>query len=352
MSDSQNAGAGQSSPRQSDSVTGIRPARDVLQATDPRTRHISGEQPAQRSSPSIPAVAPPPPAGRTASIPAPPPAAGMGSRPPGELQPAVVPSHITATGLKPVSVPPGVVRAASSVTTSSGQRSAPSVPPPVPPEALARSLSKAPPPLPSQRASVAPPMPSVAPAASPFTRSSAPPPSAARSNHVPAGQPAAPRVSSVPPPPPPRDDTRQQLATALADLREARLELEELRKQVKGRDTHIAEQRAQLAERDASLETLRQQAADHEVAIAELRKQLAEQQSRVAEPAPVGDDLKRIKGIGPGFERTLKAAGITTFAAIAAWTPEDIQRIATLLNTQPGRLEKGDWIGQAKALVQ
>ncbi len=47
-----------------------------------------------------------------------------------------------------------------------------------------------------------------------------------------------------------------------------------------------------------------------------------------ASPAPSGeDDLKKIEGIGPKIEATLKAAGIRTFADLAAQTPESLQKI-------------------------
>ncbi len=39
------------------------------------------------------------------------------------------------------------------------------------------------------------------------------------------------------------------------------------------------------------------------------------------------DDLKKIEGIGPKIEATLKDAGINTFADLAAQTPEDLQKI-------------------------
>ncbi len=39
------------------------------------------------------------------------------------------------------------------------------------------------------------------------------------------------------------------------------------------------------------------------------------------------DDLKKIEGIGPKIEATLKNAGINTFADLAAQTPEKLQKI-------------------------
>ena len=42
---------------------------------------------------------------------------------------------------------------------------------------------------------------------------------------------------------------------------------------------------------------------------------------------PQADDLKRIKGIGPKISGELQAAGITTFAQLAANTPDALQQI-------------------------
>ncbi len=55
-----------------------------------------------------------------------------------------------------------------------------------------------------------------------------------------------------------------------------------------------------------------------------------------------------IDGIGPVIERKLHELGITTFKQIAQWTAEDIARVGEQLNFK-GRIEREDWIGQAKA---
>ncbi len=61
------------------------------------------------------------------------------------------------------------------------------------------------------------------------------------------------------------------------------------------------------------------------------------------------DDLKKISGVGPALEKKLNAAGITRYDQIAALTAEDIARIDAELNFK-GRIERDDWVGQAKAL--
>jgi F-type H+-transporting ATPase subunit gamma len=65
--------------------------------------------------------------------------------------------------------------------------------------------------------------------------------------------------------------------------------------------------------------------------------------------APVADALDDgIDGIGPVIERKLHEMGITTFKQIATWTPDEIARVGEQLNFK-GRIEREDWVGQAKA---
>jgi large subunit ribosomal protein L21 len=66
-------------------------------------------------------------------------------------------------------------------------------------------------------------------------------------------------------------------------------------------------------------------------------------------PAAGGDDLKKLSGVGPVIEKKLHAMGVTTFAEIAAWSAEDIVRVDEALSFK-GRIERDDWVGQAKKL--
>jgi len=60
------------------------------------------------------------------------------------------------------------------------------------------------------------------------------------------------------------------------------------------------------------------------------------------------DDLKKIRGIGPVFARTLNRMGMHTFVQIARWKPEDIARVAKKLYTAPDRIKRDKWIDEAK----
>lgn len=71
----------------------------------------------------------------------------------------------------------------------------------------------------------------------------------------------------------------------------------------------------------------------------------------LSEPEGGGaDDLKLLKGIGPQNERRLHALGIFHFRQIAAWTPDEAAWVGSYL-AFPGRIEREDWIGQARTLA-
>lgn len=71
-----------------------------------------------------------------------------------------------------------------------------------------------------------------------------------------------------------------------------------------------------------------------------------------AEAAPVAaDDLKKLTGVGPALEKKLIAAGITSYAQIAAWTDADVAAIDEQLSFK-GKIEREGWIDQAKELAK
>jgi large subunit ribosomal protein L21 len=67
-------------------------------------------------------------------------------------------------------------------------------------------------------------------------------------------------------------------------------------------------------------------------------------------PAGEPDDLKKISGVGPVIEKKLHALGLTRYEQVAAFTAEDIARVDEALSFK-GRIERDDWVAQAKALA-
>lgn len=122
---------------------------------------------------------------------------------------------------------------------------------------------------------------------------------------------------------------------------------------------------------------LRHRAADeHQAALAGLRARLAEldaEKSRelsrleqelvaareagaaavAAVPARVAKPvtgLRRIRGIGPAYERALESLSVTRVEQVAAWSDAEVERIAEQLRIRADRIYKDDWVGQAKLL--
>ena len=64
-----------------------------------------------------------------------------------------------------------------------------------------------------------------------------------------------------------------------------------------------------------------------------------------------GDDLTRIKGLGPKLVQLLAGLGVTRFAQIAAWDEAEIDRIDSQLGRFEGRIRRDDWVTQARLLA-
>lgn len=64
-----------------------------------------------------------------------------------------------------------------------------------------------------------------------------------------------------------------------------------------------------------------------------------------------GDDLGRIKGVGPKLKALLTSLGVTSYAQIAGWTDEDIARIDAQLGSFAGRATRDNWVEQARLLA-
>lgn len=108
-------------------------------------------------------------------------------------------------------------------------------------------------------------------------------------------------------------------------------ELSLARQEVKQKDTELANAQAKIRQFNLDLETER------------------------GKPAPVlspVDDLKQISGIGKFIEGRLNKIGITTFRQIANFTEGDIARVAENIKFFPGRIERDNWIEQAKQFHQ
>lgn len=77
---------------------------------------------------------------------------------------------------------------------------------------------------------------------------------------------------------------------------------------------------------------------------------IAEIAQRTAGEGPAADDdLKKVHGIGPKLEQTLKGLGISSFRQIANFQAEDIVFVTAALDAFKGRIERDDWMSSAAA---
>jgi len=133
---------------------------------------------------------------------------------------------------------------------------------------------------------------------------------------------------------------------------------------VRSRDSEAAQLRAEAATRGAPLAQLSEFARERERLfrdLADARTETARYRQIVIDiennaPPPIlagvgePDDLKLIVGVGPVLERMLHNLGVTTFRQIARWTEREIAEFDARLPEFPGRIQRDQWVTQARAL--
>jgi predicted flap endonuclease-1-like 5' DNA nuclease len=120
------------------------------------------------------------------------------------------------------------------------------------------------------------------------------------------------------------------------------------------RDAELAQLRAEVEQARAEVESARAEAeqgrAEAEQARAQPANGAADAVAASARASKVLQGLRRIRGIGPAYQRVLEQAGVTRVQQIAGWTEADVLAFAEKLKIRPDRITKDDWIGQAKSL--
>ena len=66
---------------------------------------------------------------------------------------------------------------------------------------------------------------------------------------------------------------------------------------------------------------------------------------------PTGDDLSKIKGLGPKLQTLLPTLGLSTYAQIAALTEADLVKLDAQLGPFAGRPARDGWVEQAQYLA-
>lgn len=132
-------------------------------------------------------------------------------------------------------------------------------------------------------------------------------------------------------------------------------ELQNLRPKVQLADAELGKITMQFRELEIQLKEASQRnlELDKELQVAKQNKPEPAVPDKPAQKVkPQKDDLKLIVGIGPKIEKKLNKLGVYTFEQITELTPEMIEQINTKLKSFPDRIERDDWMGQAKALMK
>jgi predicted flap endonuclease-1-like 5' DNA nuclease len=136
-------------------------------------------------------------------------------------------------------------------------------------------------------------------------------------------------------------------------LREKDNEIEYLIKKVNGLKTLHAE--AVHETDDITLKNKRTEQMlyekDEALVLIAQRKHLLDYKSFGTATEAEKDDLKMISGIGPFIEERLHALDIYTFRQISKFTAQDIDTINDAIEYFSGRIERDEWVAQAKELV-
>ena len=140
---------------------------------------------------------------------------------------------------------------------------------------------------------------------------------------------------------------RQQLTVVrIGEILEKGAEKSGVRSAVSGRGLAFAAGAAAVVAAGAAAVVAATRSND-EAPKAEKKKPAKAAAAPKAEAAAGADDLKKLSGVGPALEKKLHAAGVTSFAQIAAWGQDDIDAMNEKLSFK-GRIEREGWVEQAK----
>ncbi|PKP37659.1 MAG: hypothetical protein CVT98_05820 [Bacteroidetes bacterium HGW-Bacteroidetes-15] len=150
------------------------------------------------------------------------------------------------------------------------------------------------------------------------------------------------------------DKLKNQNTSLQKDLDEKDRELEKLRneiKNLKGLNTKAENENSRITLKNEKNE---QKISDQEEALLQIakRKHLIDYSSFGRATVDEKDDLQMISGIGPFIEERLHAIDIYSFKQISKFTAKDIEKINVAIEYFAGRIERDEWVAQAKELVQ
>lgn len=153
---------------------------------------------------------------------------------------------------------------------------------------------------------------------------------------------------------------RLRALPALVDPATASIEVENApgsgaRAEIADRDARIHELECQLRESAARVSELESnlQVWKYRIAPLALHLEIKRERARKAAdgaPDPGYDDLKRIRSIGRGLEKKLRAEGVMRIAQIAAMSPAELANLAVRVGLAASRPARDAWAEQARDL--
>lgn len=170
-----------------------------------------------------------------------------------------------------------------------------------------------------------------------------PPPPLAEPPLAPAPEPAA-EIVPTPPPPVVEEAPTPQPAEPVAEVAASPAE------ETPTPEPLADEPIAAAAPLDATPASLASDIA--EPAHAPSEPAAPEPEPELVPAAPAADDLTRMKGVGPRLAERLGSVGITSFAQLAALTPEEADALDARLGDFQGRIHRDRWIEQASFLAK
>ncbi|HKI88689.1 MAG TPA: 50S ribosomal protein L27 [Draconibacterium sp.] len=115
-------------------------------------------------------------------------------------------------------------------------------------------------------------------------------------------------------------------------------------------DVDVAVAEAPKAKAPVAEEKPKKEAAPKAEAKKEV-KEAATPKAEVKKEEPKADDLTKLTGVGPKLAEILTEGSFTTFAAIAAASVEDIQKVLEAAGSRYASKDPAPWIEQAKELA-
>jgi predicted flap endonuclease-1-like 5' DNA nuclease len=141
---------------------------------------------------------------------------------------------------------------------------------------------------------------------------------------------------------------KRELATARSDDTADDSEIARLRKELDAARSAHAHCEAEIARMGGLLSTTESELMGFRAADAKLSEKLP---LFLDAPRGIPDDLRLVKGIGDKLNGMLTSIGIFHFRQIANWDNSDIDQVDAKLEIFKGRIQRDDWVAQAKLLA-